>query len=153
MGASIKIGKSSLYLPNPRVRVYRNLTKKCWSVLNRYTGKVILRADALTLVVCKFQVSEPGRKRVLREKRKNVHAFVQGVLVSVTVGDMTVSVDDLWQFDSKSPERLVTYNPYRAGYFYQTANGKKVQSANMVTFREDGTVKALKPSIEERWQG
>lgn len=54
--------------------VYWNLHKKMFSV--KYRGKVIGHYRELYGLNCEFKVSESGRQRVLREKRKNVHAYV-----------------------------------------------------------------------------
>jgi hypothetical protein len=64
-----------------KVFVYFNLHKKCFSVkalegVNK--GKVVQHTDNIVLLLPKFKVSEAGRQRVLREKRKNVHAGVVG---------------------------------------------------------------------------
>lgn len=53
---------------------YWNLHKKCYSV--KYGGRVIFHARELLLRGVEFKVSEAGRQRVLKEKKKNVHAFV-----------------------------------------------------------------------------
>ena len=57
-----------------RVYIYRNLRTKTWSV--RHAGKVIAHPEEVLIRNADFQVSEPGRQRVLAERRKNVHAFV-----------------------------------------------------------------------------
>ena len=65
-----------------RVEVYRNLHKDCFSVraLNgNQKGKVIDRVKSITLKEVTFVVQPAGRKRVLKEKRKNVHAFIRGI--------------------------------------------------------------------------
>ena len=84
---------------NKVVEVYRNLHKHCFSV--RYKGHVIAHATQLYLEDVSFVVREGGRQRVLREKRKNVHAFLKGTL-------------------SKPPSEVrpqysleVCYNPYK----------------------------------------
>jgi hypothetical protein len=68
--------------------------------------KVIKHVDRIDLRDVRFKVSEAGRQRVLREKRKNVHAFIEGEESSFYA-----------YLDSK-----VTYNPYKYEKFY---NGKK----------------------------
>lgn len=90
-----------------RVFVYRNLTKDCWSVRDEATGLVILHTKRLLLADAKFVVQEAGRQRVLREKRKNVHAGVRGSLVRG--GKMGP------KFRKSCVE--VTYNPYKSGTF------------------------------------
>lgn len=59
-----------------RYYIYWNLHKHCWSVKHR--GKVIQHLYDKH-VMCKdveFKVSEAGRQRVIKEGRKNVHAYV-----------------------------------------------------------------------------
>ena len=64
---------------NRRVYVYFNLHKKIWSVLQ--AGKVVGHTKSIMLKDCKYLVSQAGRKRVLQEKKKNVHAGVSGYVV------------------------------------------------------------------------
>ena len=62
-----------------KVRVYKNLHKGCYSV--KQGGLVKVHADNVTLEDVKFIVSKIGQERVRKEKRKNVHAFVEGFVV------------------------------------------------------------------------
>ena len=82
-----------------RVYVYFNLHKKVWSV--RQSGKVVEHTKNIMLKDCRFLVSEAGRKRVLREKKKNVHAGVSGYVV-----------DSIPEYKVYS-EAKITYNPYK----------------------------------------
>ena len=61
-----------------RVHVYRNLQKKCWSVKDPSSGKVFNHVNNLHMHNVEFRVQPAGRDRVLKEKRKNVHAYVTG---------------------------------------------------------------------------
>ena len=67
--------------------IYRNLHKGKWSIrsLDRDDtyGRVIGHASILLMLDCSFTVSEAGRQRVLREKQKNVHAGVRGMISGV----------------------------------------------------------------------
>jgi hypothetical protein len=65
-----------------RVEVYYNLHKKCFSI--RHKGIVISHANTVKLADVTFVVRKAGRERVLREKKKNVHAFVRGNLLPLT---------------------------------------------------------------------
>ncbi len=68
-----------------KVFVYFNLRKRCWSIKaleGPRKGRVIGHAKRVLLTDCTFKVSEAGRQRVLREKRKNVHAGVVGTMYS-----------------------------------------------------------------------
>jgi hypothetical protein len=43
-----------------------------------HNGRIVGYAEAVILTDVEFRVRESGRQRVLRERRKNVHAFVVG---------------------------------------------------------------------------
>ena len=57
----------------------------------------------------KFAVQPAGRRKVLRERKKNVHAFVRGDMVS----PHSIPYPELNEF-----KREVTYNPYHYSTFY-----------------------------------
>jgi len=63
---------------------------------------------------CTFVVNKKGRLKVLLEKRKNVHAFVRGEVLSANrhrrIND--IPVDELDEWDE------VSYNPYQYNKFY-----------------------------------
>lgn len=67
-----------------KVDVYKNLNKSremgkpIYSIRDPKTKRVICWTDKVFLSSVEFIVSKSGRNRVLREKRKNVHAFVRG---------------------------------------------------------------------------
>ncbi len=102
---------------NKDVEVYYNLHKKCLSV--RRKGIVIDHVRSILLKNAKFVVQPAGRKRVLKEKRKNVHAFVRGERVAVA------------SFDGRS-ERI-TYNPYKYKSFVSIETGKPVFKKDIVS--------------------
>ena len=69
--------------PGMKVEIYRNLHKGCLSV--RHNGRVIrhlLHGEHLQLEGVTLVVGKAGRERVLREKRKNVHAFIRGTVAA-----------------------------------------------------------------------
>ena len=100
------------------VRVYRNLRKDCLSVLHRTDKgwRLWKHVQQIELMNVKFKVSQAGRERVLREKRKNVHAFVEGNYHGET--DVT----------SSNP-RFIKYNPYISGHFVDQQSKEKVSQA------------------------
>lgn len=103
-----------------KVFVYYNLHKKCWSVKaleGDKKGRVIAHLPAITLFNVTFKVSEAGRQRVLREKRKNVHAGVVGNWLGYGVA----------QFLQK--KQRVSYNPYKLPYFYMVEGMKPIHKA------------------------
>tara|TARA_Y100000593_G_scaffold80116_1_gene149419 strand:+ start:5260 stop:5727 length:468 start_codon:yes stop_codon:yes gene_type:complete len=91
--------------PSKKVRVYRNLHKKCVSV--RQGGIVKCHAVNVVLKDCRFIVSEAGQRRVREEGKKNVHAFVEGYVRSAR--ESLNLLDFGW--DS------VYYNPYETDHW------------------------------------
>lgn len=108
-----------------RVFVYFNLHKKVWSVKaldGPNKGKVIARLPSVDLVGAQFKVSEAGRQRVLKERKKNVHAGVVGYLASI--------------LHMPSEVKSVRYNPYVRGEFFDQA-GEGVHKAQFVRLTSD----------------
>lgn len=110
------------YLSTPlktgqEVRVYRNLTRDCWSVQTRITGKgwrVVRHAVEVVLEGATFRVNERGRQWVLAHHRKTVHAYVYGRFVRT--GDGTDGVPAHETVTYRVP---VSYNPFKAGHFFR----------------------------------
>ena len=75
----------SMNVLNKNVEVYYNLHKKCLSVRKR--GLVIDHVSSILLKNAEFVVQPAGRKRVVKEKRKNVHAYIRGERVAVASFD------------------------------------------------------------------
>lgn len=87
-------------------RVYFNLHKRLFSVTQkneRNTWVVVAHVDNIELKNVQFKVSEAGRQRVLREKRKNVHAFLEGFPFCGLANGFR--------------PRKITYNPYKSDSF------------------------------------
>lgn len=100
-----------------KVFVYRNIHRKCYSVKLVKTGRVIAHVDSITLWGASFKVSEAGRQRVLREKKKNVHAGVVGIVADVNI---------LCQLKG------VTYNPYKFTSFVMVDSEAPIYNAQVV---------------------
>jgi TPP-dependent indolepyruvate ferredoxin oxidoreductase alpha subunit len=108
-----------------RVAAYYNLHKHTFSLQSRSKenyGKVIEHTDHVILKNVKFVVREAGRKKVLKEKQKNVHAYV--------VGELTPRVAQ------SGTESILSYNPYLGGSFYEKASGEAVSGADYVILRK-----------------
>jgi hypothetical protein len=89
------------------VFVYFNLTRRLFSVRGNATGRVVRHASSVWLGRSTFRVLESGRRRVLREKQRNVHAGVVGDLVG-------------WDLEDEpfvGAHGRVRYNPYEADHF------------------------------------
>ena len=110
-------------VPTGRVQVYYNLHKKCLSV--RYKGKVIEHAQEVTLTDARFHVQQAGRERVLKQKRKNVHAYISGKLKETFW--FTQAPKYTW-----TAKQRVTYNPYKYKNFVNKETLEPVTSAEVV---------------------
>jgi len=118
--------------PEKSVSVYRNLHNGKWSI--RQGGIVRCHADAVYLKDAEFAVGAKGRERVLKEKRKNVHAFVRG------------KVADIHKFRRASGYWYkVGYNPYKNETFVKMEDGNPILKAKFafMDVREDARVLAL----------
>lgn len=84
-----------------KVQVYRNLHKDCYSVRCAKTRRVIGHMRSVVLLHPRFKVNAKGRDRVRALKRKEVHAYVEGLLLSKTSDVLDVE-----------GEVVISYNPY-----------------------------------------
>ena len=104
-----------------KVKVYYNLHKNCYSIVSlekENYGRVIKHENYVPLTNAQFKVSEKGRQRVLREQKKNVHAYVVGTWVS--------------EFVPRLPIKLATYNPYKYSSFVDAHSKKPLAKAKAV---------------------
>jgi len=114
-----------------RVEVYFNLHRRMYSVRaleGEDKGRVIDHLPECAIRNAKFVVSEAGRQRVLRDGRKNVHAYVRGELVAETRGYISF-IGSLARKDG--PIRVVTYNPYRFDSFFDLDTKEPVYEAEV----------------------
>ena len=97
-----------------RFKIYRNLHRQSFSIqgyLKEKKGyRVVDRADCAVMENVMFKVMQTGRERVVKEKRKNVHAFV-----------MPLSYKHLSKRASSKQNteelREIYYNPYKYNSF------------------------------------
>lgn len=114
----VKTIKGRTLSEGQRIAVYYNLHKHCYSIKDKRTGLVIAHADSVTMTGVTFKVSQAGRARVLREKRKNVHATIEGTYTS-----QAPNMDEL------SP---AYYNPYTCTSFIDRGTGNALACAALV---------------------
>ena len=110
-----------------KVEVYRNLHRNCCSV--RHNGRVISHVDSVDLKNATLVVQPAGRAKVLRENRKNVHAYIKGTV--------TLLSDDRV---NNIPTHKVTYNPYRYSSFVLADTEQPITTADNVRLTKDGKV-------------
>jgi len=102
--------------------IYRNLHTKNFSV--RYKGKVIDHVNSAILIGCTFNVSEKGRQRVLKERRKNVHA--------------TIACDDYYAIEYEHDIKdEVYYNLYKHDKLVLTSLGRPISSYPFVQVKDN----------------
>jgi hypothetical protein len=110
------------------VRVYWHWPKSLYSVQvksrnskGKMTWRVAGHFTFLVLQDATFHVGESGRQKVLREKKKNVHAKIHGIVTTIDSMD--------------SFKGLVHYNPYMTNKFLVTYNNhtSSIEKANVVS--------------------
>ncbi|MFK5710232.1 hypothetical protein [Lysinibacillus boronitolerans] len=102
-----------------QIQVYRNLRKDNFSIRDAKTRRVIAYGTDIILSNIRMCVQKGGRKRVIREKWKNIHAFVSGTYE----GNNYVNINQDWE--------VVYYNPYTTETFINTTTGEPIFRANV----------------------
>ncbi len=121
--------------PNRKIEAYKNLHKDCWSV--RQDGLVKFHCHTISMRDCLFVVRPAGRAKVLREQKKNVHAFVRGyILIARDVRAEEEAETCIWD--------NVSYNPYKFANFVDD-QGEPVEVAPFVDLTKTGVI-ALNPT-------
>lgn len=117
---------------NP-VRVFRNWKRGCYNIMQG--GRVVACAREVRLRQVEFRVREPGRQRMLRLRRRNVHAYAVG-----------------WLLDHVHPQegralgaiagRTLFYDPYRFSSFVDAESHLPIRYAELAQLDEGGVVYA-----------
>ena len=84
--------------------IYYNLNKHVFSIRAKKTP--VSYARMVRVDNPKFVVRQGGRNAVLRDKQKNVHAFLKGEMKELNA---MPSTDGL---------RKISYDPYKHGFFF-----------------------------------
>ena len=100
--------------------VYWNLHKLTFSIMQNQ--KVVGHSNQLYLNNVEFRVRERGRQKVLKDRVKNVHAFVIGEIFSCPEIDGTGTGGYTMNnpFDEEKLDmwtHRVSYNPYKGSHF------------------------------------
>ncbi|AER26161.1 hypothetical protein SSEA_SKINNY_153 [Mycobacterium phage Skinny] len=117
--------------PGAEVFAYRNLHRDKWSLVARTgenKGRVVAHATGAVILDARFVVRESGRQKVIRTRRKSVHAGVIGTLVDINDPRVTGIL----------PNTQARYNPYQAGTFTLGYTGAPVYDAPLVDLAPDG---------------
>lgn len=103
-----------------KVLIAFHLHKQCFSIRLASTRKVAAYTDRIVVSDVRFPVSPYGRLRVLKEKKKNVHAFVLGTYLQ--------EIQNL----SRSNFREAYYNPYQVSGFVDRETSRSIEFADYV---------------------
>ena len=126
-----------------KVSVYRNLHNGLISIKSASSGLVLGHAKSVDIAWADFVVNEAGRQRVLRDRQKNVHAYVKGLLLN-TIGFKPYKGRSLGPvygaIDTIHKVTVVSYNPYKAPHFVIKGTSDKVTKASLCTVSRDGTI-------------
>jgi hypothetical protein len=112
-----------------KVFVYYNLHKHLWSVKaleGENKGRVIDHLSEVWLENATPKVSEAGRKRVLKEQRKNVHAGIVGNMVKFRYV----------KHGGRTKWRDVTYNPYKHTSFIYKVDEQPFTGNDLVLMKD-----------------
>lgn len=101
---------------NQQVKVYRNIRKDSFSVLDKKTCRLITHKDILVLSNVEFKVNKAGQEKVRQKKQKNVHAYVIGKYVGNVINKL-------------ENYQLIYYNPYTTNTFIRLDNNSPVLKA------------------------
>lgn len=115
------------------VAAYRNLTRKCLSVMEK--GRVIAHRDAIVLESVTFVVHESGRGRVIESGRKNVHAYAMGRVLTDARSVVSILAEHAPNADGFT---RVTYNPRVYSTFVDYHTEQRVRYADLVIIDQFG---------------
>ena len=134
------------------IRAYRNLHTGQISLLDKLSGLVVGHCDAVRLVpyynqdAVKCIVNQAGRERVLRERKKYVHAFVEGAIERVagfvSYKDRTYT-GVRYMEAIEAPTSAVTYNPYKGPTFTDKASGDPIEELQQAIISADGSIQGV----------
>jgi len=124
-----------------KFRIYRNINRKIWTI-QTYRKGIGWRKDGEAKFILSmhntYKVYESGRKRVKKEKKKNVHAYVEAISI---VGFNKERDMIEWFKNNTGQEYIlsneVVYNPYHNKTFIYKGGGE-VRFTYINSFRENG---------------
>jgi hypothetical protein len=134
--------------------IYWNLHHRIWSVRKPH-GRVTSHARHVIIYDPKFVVQPAGRAKVLKERKKNVHAFVRGLFHAATHMEIPTGICASYARHVTLPNNQcvqVTYNPYRADHFTICGTGQAIYEAQwcLLSFGSDGIYGQPEWSINRR---
>jgi hypothetical protein len=129
---------------NRKVRTYRNLQTGTMSVLARQRNSKgainwLLAGHTTDLMMkdVKFHVSEGGRQRTIARRRRNVHAWAEGILIAVPAQEIETPID-------------VAYNPFVTNTFVKRYTSVPIVSAKYLAVKSN-LVWCSSDAIANKW--
>lgn len=116
---------------NRPVRVFKNWKLGCYNIMQ--SGRLLTSARQVRLSGVEFLVRESGRKRMLNNGRRNVHAYAVGTLVDY------VHPEDSRDL-GKLSGRGVFYDPYKFSSFVDDETEYPITAAEFAQFDEYGVI-------------
>lgn len=116
---TFRIYKNRTLNEGDKVEVYRNLRTGGFSI--RKDGLVVAHSSLFYLRNISVRVEEKKRLQVIKNKSKNVHAYIIGFFTYKTI--------------SKNLNREIYYDPYFYNSFIDKDSREKILSAKKVLFR------------------
>ena len=122
-----------------KVMIYKNLHNGLFSV--KQNGLVVAHVESFCMDSVSFKVSESGRQRVLKEKKKNVHAYIIGKIFDIN----RLNVENDF-FASIVANQSIRYNPYKSNCFFrqyedsqsELPNNKEIPNMYLIAHHEQG---------------
>jgi len=113
------------------VRVFKNWKHGCYNIIQN--GRLEASAKQVRLIDVEFRVRESGRERMLRDQRRNVHAFAIGHLMDFVHPSEHRDLEHM-------PGRGMYYDPYQFASFVDRETQEPVESARFVQLDEQGVI-------------
>lgn len=115
------------------VRVFKNWKHGCYTIMQ--DGRPKASARQVRLGEVEFRVRESGRQRMLRNRRRNVHAYAIGRLLDFVHPEEARELEGM-------AGRGVFYDPYHFASFVDGETRAPVTFASAAQFDERGVVYA-----------
>lgn len=115
------------------VRVFKNWKLGCYSIMQ--DGRLKASARQVRLADVEFRVRQSGRRRMLEQGTRNVHAYAIGRLIDFVHPDETRTIDGM-------NGRAAFYDPKRFSAFVDSETEAPVIYVGAAHFDEHGVIYA-----------
>lgn len=117
---ALQIFRDRQLVKGQKVKVYKNLNRDCFSIMDFKSRLVVAYADCVTLSQVAFQISKGGQRKCKAAGVRNVHAFAVGTFEAATPYGRSSNLDEF------------TYNPFKHEHFVDRLTGFAVETAAIV---------------------